>query len=703
MVDFFRSIYRLYNKYFLRKPRVKKGLVLLASFLLIWLISYVFIMPPRLEVQIGQMSTNTIIAPFDVLDEVATEKAVQNAIAAVPDAYVRNTNHEDKVIDNLIGIVNYIKHSDEAYPLEVREELSRQFTEGPVVNLMFLSNNSIRYGQEVEEEELNYLLGIAIDVVNKVYDDGIGTIERGHQLILSEIDTYALEYTEAKFIQDILYTVYSPSYVYSSDLTTELRENARNSVRPVIIQKGEILVYEGQVINEQILQMLRTSGFLTSPRRQTMILGLLVFSFVVVLVSSVLLITFSGDIFDKVGQLTLFFLVLVLGYLTSSFLVQFSPYLIAGVAVATILAVLLDWKVAIFGLIAHNILIFPILGDNILPLLSSVIGGLVAVAVSNHMSQRSDMIRIALSASVTKALFLLSWFMLNGSILRSFINDIAIAFLAGIIFVVIAIGSLPFFENTFGIISSVKLLELSNPNRVLLRRLQKEAPGTYNHSMQVANLAEIAADAVGANSLLARVGSYYHDVGKLKRPQFFVENQITDENLHEKYSPSLSALIISSHVKDGVEIAKENKLPDQIVDLIKQHHGEGVVSYFYHKALEEEPSDSEIKKIDFQYEGPKPQTKEAGIIMLADAIEAAVRSMQRRSPAKVEELVHRLVKSKLNDGELDECDLTLKEIDILINAFVKALSGVYHNRIAYPEKSIADLERSRRLGRYTDE
>jgi hypothetical protein len=660
-------------------------------------------MPDRLEVQVGQMSESTIIAPFDVLDEVATEEARQNAVAAVPDAYVRNTAHENQVIKNLESIINYLGVNKESSPVEIREEIERFISETPIVNLMYLSNNSIRYGQEVSEDRLYELIVISTEVIEKVYDDGIGSIDRGHQLIQAEIDNFSLDYTEAKFVQDVLFSVYSPSYVFSNELTSELRENARANVNPVIVRKGDVLVYEGQIITEQVMQVLLTSGYLSSPRRQTMMLGLILFAFMVVFVSTVLLFSFTTEIFDNVMHLGLYYLVLILGFLTSSFLVSISPYLVAGVAAAVIISVLLGWKPAVFVLISHNLLVLPLLGDNLLPLLSSIVGGLVAIAVSDHMSQRSDMIRIAISAAIAKVLFLLSWYMLNGSILRTVFGDIVIAFAAAVIFVIIAIGSLPFFESTFGIISSVRLLELSNPNRSLLRRLQKEAPGTYNHSMQVANLAEIAADAVGANSLLARVGSYYHDIGKLKRPQFFVENQMAEDNPHEKYAPSLSALIISSHVKDGVEIANEYKLPDQIVDLIKQHHGEGVVNYFYHKALEQEPTESEVKKLDYQYEGPKPQTKEAGIVMLADTIEAAVRSMSRRSPSKVEELVNKLVKTKLTDGELDECDLTLKEIDKLIYTFTQALSGVYHNRIAYPEKSIADLERSRRLDRHTSE
>jgi hypothetical protein len=253
----------------------------------------------------------------------------------------------------------------------------------------------------------------------------------------------------------------------------------------------------------------------------------------------------------------------------------------------------------------------------------------------------------------------------------------------GILSSILTNGAVPYLESAFGITSSVRLLELSNPGNPLLRRLQIEAPGTYHHSLLVGNLAEAAADAVGGDSLLVRVAAYYHDIGKMKRPYFFIENQMGD-NPHDKIAPTLSTLILTSHVKDGVELAREHKLPQGIVEIIEQHHGDSLCSFFYHKAVEGNKNEN-ITEDDFRYEGPKPQTKEAAIVMLADAVEAAVRSLQNRTPGRVEGLVRKIIKDKLMDGQLDESDLTLKDLDNIAGAFIRVLSGIFHNRIEYPD------------------
>jgi putative nucleotidyltransferase with HDIG domain len=231
---------------------------------------------------------------------------------------------------------------------------------------------------------------------------------------------------------------------------------------------------------------------------------------------------------------------------------------------------------------------------------------------------------------------------------------------------------------------------------VLLKRLLTEAPGTYHHSIIVGNLAEAAADAVGGDSLLVRVGAYYHDIGKIKRPYFFIENQMTCDNPHDKIAPSLSTLILTSHVKDGVEMARELKLPQGIIDIIEQHHGSGLVSFFYHKALESDRPET-VTEEEYRYEGPKPQTREAAIVMLADTVEAAVRSLNNRTPGRVEGLVRKIIKDKLNDGQLDESDLTFKDLNIIANSFVRILSGIFHSRVEYPDMS-QEIERRKKNG-----
>lgn len=247
----------------------------------------------------------------------------------------------------------------------------------------------------------------------------------------------------------------------------------------------------------------------------------------------------------------------------------------------------------------------------------------------------------------------------------------------------LAVALQPAFEGIFHLATPSRLLEITNPNQPLMKRLMLEAPGTYHHSIIVANLAEAAADQIGANAYLARAGAYYHDIGKLKRPGYFSENQ-HGSNPHEKTDPYVSAAILTSHTKDGALMAQKEHLPPEIQDIILQHHGVTPVMFFYHKALQ--MSDGKHVDInDFRYSGPKPRTREASIVMMADSIEAAVRSMKDPTPKAIDQYIERLIRGKLEDGQLSECPLSLGDIDQICNAFSSILKGVYHERIEYPK------------------
>ena len=268
--------------------------------------------------------------------------------------------------------------------------------------------------------------------------------------------------------------------------------------------------------------------------------------------------------------------------------------------------------------------------------ISAFVSSVTGVYSVSRLSQRADLAKASLYIILANLLTVLALGLLLNYNLTMFSVAMPLAVFNGVLSSILTIGSLPFLETTFRITTSLKLLELSNPNQPLLKRLLLEAPGSYHHSILVGNLAEAAADAVRANSLLARVGSYYHDVGKLKRPYFFIENQLTAENPHDKLAPTLSNLIILSHVKDGLELAKEYGLPEVVRDIIAQHHGTTLVSFFYNKAVSQAKSgrDDFVSEDDFRYEGPKPKTKEAAIVMLANSVEAAVRSVQKSNPGR---------------------------------------------------------------------
>ncbi|MCL2497441.1 MAG: HDIG domain-containing protein, partial [Symbiobacteriaceae bacterium] len=274
-------------------------------------------------------------------------------------------------------------------------------------------------------------------------------------------------------------------------------------------------------------------------------------------------------------------------------------------------------------------------------------------------------------------------------------RSVGIGFTSGLIDSILALGLLPFLEGTFQLISSLKLLELGNPNHPLLRTLMMEAPGSYQHSIMVANLAEVVCDEIKANSLLARVGASFHDVGKTKRPIFFVENQHNRENPHDQLRPAVSAAILFAHVKDGLELGKEHKLPEQILQFIRSHHGTSEAGYFYRRAVAEAGEGEEVQMADFCYPGPKPPNKEVAVVMLADACEATVRTLQVPSEENITKTVERICRERLNNGQLDDCDLTIRDLNRVMATLTKTLMSVYHRRITYPapEPSPSQTER----------
>jgi putative nucleotidyltransferase with HDIG domain len=268
------------------------------------------------------------------------------------------------------------------------------------------------------------------------------------------------------------------------------------------------------------------------------------------------------------------------------------------------------------------------------------------------------------------------------------LNDLligqAFAVSGGLLTGILALGLTPVIETSFRYSSDIRLLELLNLDQPVLKELMLLAPGTYHHSLVVGQMVEAAAEAIGANPLLAKAAAYYHDIGKVKKPAYFVENQLGGENKHEKLAPSMSSLILISHVKDGVELARKNLLGDRIIDIIQQHHGTSFISYFFHKAKNQAANPQQVKIEDYRYPGPRPQTKEAGLVLLADQVEAASKTLVEPNPARIQGLVQKIINNVFADGQLDECELTLKELHLIAKSFNKILSGIFHQRIHYP-------------------
>ncbi|MEK6715624.1 MAG: HDIG domain-containing metalloprotein [Candidatus Omnitrophota bacterium] len=313
------------------------------------------------------------------------------------------------------------------------------------------------------------------------------------------------------------------------------------------------------------------------------------------------------------------------------------------------------------------------------------IGGIFSSILVLNLRRRSQIIKAGIFAGVIQAF---STIFINSPYFKESIELILPNLLNCALSSVFVSGALPVFEYLFDVASNIKLLELSDFNHPLLKRMVLEAAGTYHHSLVVGNLSEAAAEAIGANSLLARIGAYYHDIGKIDKAEYFIENQPT-ENLttaHEQLKPSISKMVIMNHVKEGLELGEKYKLNHAILDFIVQHHGTSLVFYFYCRALENEKVEDEVEEEGFRYSGPKPQTKETAIVLLADSAEGATRALGERSPKKIYELVRKVINNKFIDGQLDECELTLSDLENIASVFTKILSAVYHVRIMYPQE-----------------
>ncbi|PIQ88782.1 MAG: hypothetical protein COV72_06530 [Candidatus Omnitrophica bacterium CG11_big_fil_rev_8_21_14_0_20_42_13] len=381
-------------------------------------------------------------------------------------------------------------------------------------------------------------------------------------------------------------------------------------------------------------------------------------------------------------------LLLVIVIFANKFIVSYSElsvYYTPIIAIAMLCTILFnDLMLSMVLIIAASICAGLISGVNLYLTSVLFIGGMFASFLVINVRRRSQIIKAGVAAGVIQIMCLIFISFAHAKDYSIYILPNIINGLFSGIFVT---GVLPVFEYLFNVVTNITLLELSDFNHPLLKRMVLEAPGTYHHSLIVGNLSEAAAEVIGANALLARIGSYYHDIGKIEKAEYFIENQSMENmTVHDQLKPSISKMVIMNHVREGKDLARKYKLNDSIVDFITQHHGTSLVFYFYWRALENSGEHKEdVEEEGFRYGGPKPQTKEAAIVLLADSVEGATRALKERTPKKIDELVRKVVNNKFIDGQLDECDLTLSDLEVIASTFSKILAAVYHARITYPE------------------
>ncbi|MGQ9531541.1 MAG: HD family phosphohydrolase [Desulfotomaculales bacterium] len=694
-------------------PSFRTGIRTLATgiafFVLLILLLVVEFAPEKINLQVNQVSPVTIKAPRTVVyeDKARTAEARRRAAEKVPRQY----NRDDQVV---VGVTKDVSEAV-ARMRAVQEDPAAD----PTSRVAFL-RTSLPYPlpegvwQELVVPNAAALRALETGVVRLVStamaaEPGVTqeNLEAVRNQLVAEVATLGLPRAYELVGQEMVRQFLRPNAFFNAEETRRRQQEAMDAVAPVMvtIRQGDIIVGEGEVVTEEHMAKLQALGL---ARSRPPLAGVAGTALLVALLGAAVLFYLYQQKKDFPHHVN------ILGIVTVAVMVigkgitainipawpEFSTlfgYMVPLAAASMLVAILLDARLAILVTAVMSLLLGLMTGNQLRFGMVGFIGGLTGIYSVSKLSQRGDLTRagIYVGAACAAAIFTLG---LIGELPWSLVmsSSLILGFTNGLLSAVLTIGTLPYLENAFRITSAVKLLELANPTNPLLRRLLTEAPGTYHHSILVGNLAEAAAEAVGGDPLLVRVGAYYHDVGKIKRPYFFSENQFTRTNPHDKIAPSLSTLILTSHVKDGVELAREYDLPLVVRDIIEQHHGTSLVSYFYHKALENERKEA-VSEEEFRYEGPKPQSKEAAIVMLADAVEAAVRSLQNPTPGRVEGLIRRIIKEKLLDGQLDESDLTLRDLELIACAFGRVLSGIFHTRPEYPEVA-AEMER--RKARY---
>ncbi len=500
----------------------------------------------------------------------------------------------------------------------------------------------------------------------------------------------------------------SPNVTFNKRETELRKEAARKAVKPVYfkVKKGEMIVREGEPIRQEHLlklaeeyKYLNKDKFLGHIPAMAVLIAFLLFSFY--LVTTPMTQRRPAKKRDLVFQaliLAVFFLLAIAANFIASEVSRGFPFLttralIFAIPIASgpmLISLFQGLRIAAGFSVILSVLTALVLGGKVEFFVYFLIGSLIAAHGMKDCRERGQFIKTGLKVGLANIVLALAIETLHGffytvePLLAS-----ATAFFGGILVAVITTGSVPLVEMAFGYTTDIKLLELASLDQPPLRELMVQAPGTYHHSVIVSQMVEASAEAVGANPLLAKVAAYYHDIGKMKKPLYFIENQINGQNKHEKLAPSMSSLILISHVKDGVELATKYKLGQPIIDIIRQHHGTSLITFFYEKAKEQAENRSDksapIKEEDFRYPGPKPQTKEAGLVMLADAVQAASKTLVDPTPARIQGLVQKIINRIFSDGQLDECELTLKDLHQIAKSFNKTLSGIFHQRIEYPE------------------
>jgi putative nucleotidyltransferase with HDIG domain len=662
------------------------------------------------QYELGQIAPTTVHAPYDFSyeDEAGTAARIEEAAGEVLEVYTFN---DAAPLDAGKRIAAAFELEKEFSP-DLEQVLTRAVGSVLSRDIVTSKERLLALGQPIRRRE-------AVSKASQVRRDlgSVLSLEEARELLEVQIGGLSdLRQAERRRLIELGARFLVPTLAFDYDETEGRRAAARQSVEPVYFQvrRGKTIVRAGDEITASVLRQL---DILSRENRRWGFAGALgAFLLAVVLLTiqwHLLKPARASEAWRRqsfamtgiviVGHLALARLAFFVARLFSEQLVV-APfnntgayyYAVPFASVAVMLLLLENAPTALLGATLFSIAI-GIMTGNLQLAVFSLLSSLAAILGLFQYKRRTALVKVGLLVGAVNVAAVLAIDLLSGRHFpaSNFGFDLACALLGGAAVAVVVSALLPVFETVFHRTTDIRLLELANGNVAILRRLALEAPGTYHHSMVVGSLAEAAAEAVGANSVFCRTAAMYHDIGKLTKITYFVENQ-TAGNRHDSLSPRMSALVIASHVKEGIELAKEMNLPQEIVDIIPQHHGTKLITYFYEKAkMNHDPELGEVSEDEYRYPGPKPQTKEAGIIMIADAVEAASRTLDDPSPARLKGLIRQIIDYIFLDGQLNECDLTLRDLEKIAQSFQRVLMGIHHQRVSYPgfdfEKQVEPL------------
>lgn len=626
--------------------------------------------------KVGDIVRSDIYAPNTIIfkDQSAKEKIIEEMIRESGKEYIYSADAEKVYLEYYDEFFNSIYASKNNHIEDLEYNTIERNTNKKIPNTIIQELLALKTSQ------LKNLQGRVREFLVEAYNEGIIKEKNGVFYKEKSQKQYNKLSTLEKEIADIFT---SPNYVYDELKTKKNIQEKVSQIKDqyIEIKAGTLIGKTGEILNERRIKILEACGVFSYKKSFALIFANVIY---LGIVSSLFYILFFNNYRKKILNKNYYrsSLLIVAGTLLAFRVFNNDLMYLIPADTAFFLLILLVGKNYATSLFSFMLFfLMPILNYDLKFFTMYFIAIAFAAQIVSKITTRSGIIAAGVQLSVLKVVIylLFSYFSEIGSFTTAITSGAIL--LSGLISGMLTIAFLPYFEKTFNILTIFKLLELGDLSHPLLKKISVEAPGTFQHSVMVATLSENAATSIGANAVFCRVASYYHDLGKTKRPKFYVENQQNGENPHNKISPFMSTLIITSHTKDGAEMAKEYQIPKEIRDIMYVHQGTTFLAYFYNAAKKIDPN---VEKEEFRYSGPKPKTKESAIIMLADSIEAAIRSLDEKSPMAMENMIRKIINGKIEDNQLSEADLTFKEIEIIIKTFVKTLVSIHHVRIKYP-------------------